>query len=117
MRLPTQRAFGYVSWHDLDHRFPATAPPGAQRPDGKEVALRVELADAGVRDLPAPATVPIPERQCVVHHNDSNHQNVGRAHRASQTPYRNAAADNPLNGDDDDSGDTAAQLRSTAPVV
>jgi hypothetical protein len=27
-------------------------PYGAQRPDGKEVALRVLPADAGVRDLP-----------------------------------------------------------------
>src|ERR1700730_2854178 len=108
MRLPTQRAFGYVSWHDLDRRFPATAPPGAQRPDGKEVALRVGLADAGVRDLPARATVPIPERQCVVHHNDDNHQNGERAQRASQTPYRIADTDNPLRGADADSGDTAA---------
>src|ERR1700738_4325813 len=56
-----QRAFGCVSWHNLDRRFPATAPPGAQRPDGKEVALRVGLADGGVRDLPARATVLIPE--------------------------------------------------------
>ena len=32
-------------------------------PDGKEVALRVGFADGGVRDLPAQATVPIPERQ------------------------------------------------------
>src|SRR3984893_7883724 len=32
-----QRAFGCVSWHNLDRRFPATARPGAQRPDGKEV--------------------------------------------------------------------------------
>ncbi|HSZ77093.1 MAG TPA: hypothetical protein VK775_06810 [Chthoniobacterales bacterium] len=30
----------------------------------------------------------IPQRQCVLHHNDGNRQNVGRAHRASRTPYR-----------------------------
>jgi putative addiction module CopG family antidote len=42
-----------------DRRFPAAAPPGAQRPDGKEVALRVRPADGGVRDLPAWATVPV----------------------------------------------------------
>jgi hypothetical protein len=42
---------------------------------------------------------------------------VGRAQRASQTPYRNADADNPLSGADDDSGDKAAQLRNTAAVV
>src|SRR6202140_672210 len=54
-----QRAFGCVLWHNLDRRFPATAPPGAQRRDGKEVALRVRLADGGVRDLPARATVQI----------------------------------------------------------
>jgi hypothetical protein len=42
---------------------------------------------------------------------------VGRPQRASEKPYRNAAADNPLSGDDDDSEDTAVQLRSTAAVV
>ena len=47
-----QRAFGCVSWHNLDRRFPATAPPGAQQPDRKEVALRVRLADAGVQAYP-----------------------------------------------------------------
>ena len=58
-----QRAFGCVSWHDLDRQFPVAARPGAPQPDGKEVALRVWLANAGVRDLPARATVSIPERQ------------------------------------------------------
>ena len=48
------------------------------RPDGKEVALRVLPADAGVRDLPARATVPIPERSCVLHRNDGSHQSVER---------------------------------------
>jgi hypothetical protein len=47
-----QRAFGCVSWYNLERRSPATAPPRAQRPDVKEVALRVWLADGGVRDLP-----------------------------------------------------------------
>ena len=28
-----QLALGCLSWHNLDRRFPATAPPGAQRPD------------------------------------------------------------------------------------
>jgi len=34
--------------------------------------------------------------------------------RASQTPYRTPDADNPLSDADDDSGDTAAQLRITS---
>jgi hypothetical protein len=38
--------------HDLDSRFPAATPPGARPPDDEEVALRLGLADAGVRDLP-----------------------------------------------------------------
>jgi hypothetical protein len=41
----------------------------------------------------------------------------GAHSQASQTPYRNPDADNPLNGADDDSWDTAAQLRSTSAVV
>jgi hypothetical protein len=112
-----QRAFGYVSWLDLDRRFPATARSGAQRLDGKEIALRVSLTDAGVRDLPARATVPIPERQFVVHYSDGNHQNVGRTQRASRTPYRNTDDDNHLSGADNDSVDMAAQLRNAAAVV
>src|ERR1700726_1068663 len=43
-----RRAFGCMSWHDLDRRFPATARPGASQPDGKEVVLQVWLADAFV---------------------------------------------------------------------
>jgi hypothetical protein len=116
MRLPTASVLLRVVAY-LERRFPATASPGAQQPDGKEVALRVRLADAGVQDLPVRATVPIPERQCVVHHDDGSHQNVGRAHRASQTPYRKGGIDNPSSGADDDSGDTTAQFRSTDPVV
>jgi hypothetical protein len=46
-----------------------------------------------------------------------NRQNVGRPQRASQTHYRDADADDPSRNADDDSEDTAAQLRSAAAVV
>jgi hypothetical protein len=49
-----------------------------------------------------------------VHHNDGSRQDVGRPQRASQTPYRDVGADDPSRGADDDSEDTAAQLRSAA---
>jgi hypothetical protein len=42
---------------------------------------------------------------------------VGRAHRASQTPYRNGGTDNPSSGDDDDSGNKVAQLRSSLTTI
>src|SRR5580704_16690551 len=47
-----QRAFGCVLRHNLAAVSGNTAPPGAQRPDDKEVALRVALADGGVPDYP-----------------------------------------------------------------
>jgi hypothetical protein len=87
------------------------------RPDGKEAALGVGLVQmAEFGTYPLGQQFPIPERQCVVLPNDGSHQNVGRAHRASQTPDRNGGTDNPSSGADDDGGDTAAQFRSTAPV-
>jgi hypothetical protein len=104
-----QRAFGYVSWHDLDRRFPVTA-----RPERRSLTVRKLRCEFGLQ-MPEFGTYPLGQQ---FRHRRGNESfttmtatvKTGGAHRASQTSYRNADADNPLSGADDNSGDTAAQL-------